>query len=610
MNKSVDGKYNHSLSEAFQELKAQLRIANPTIVGLLFYKIPWLISLHFAAELGAESLAAAALATTLCNVTGMSVAVGLGYGLATLTGQGKGGLLLKGEVNALKEKKKSGGERSVSDDTYSSRGSASDESTPLLSTATISNNSTDQENSGSSSISNIKDLTKERTENDAELGDQHVLLDVDADADEDDDSYYPLPPMVYLYRGLFIQFLVQIPIGIWFISGIGPFLLWLGQKEELSLMTEEYLRVLTPGLWSYSINWTFTFWLSSIDMANVTAWSSILGALLHIPFNTLFVTYLGFGYEGVAMATVMFQLIQPFATCIYLFGTVHGRERLLENTGAKAIGRTKLDFYGELEAAVTSFAGIRQYVALGLPGVVVISEWWASEICIFLAGQLQPDSNYALGSMSIYQSINSFCYMFPVGFSSAASARVGLFLGKNDPAKADLASKVSLCGAAILAACMGCILWFTPHGFFPWLFTSDEGVIAETAATISFSAFYVFADGMQSALTGNLKGCGMQALAVPVVIVAYWFVGVPFAYYNSFIRHEGSSALCEPGDHFCGITGLVAGTTAGTFVHFLGLLLVYIFAINWENESDKARERVALEKRTKQSQLEQKMNSK
>lgn len=603
MNKSVDGKYNHSFSEAFQELKAQLRIANPTIVGLLFYKIPWLISLHFAAELGAESLAAAALATTLCNVTGMSLAVGLGYGLATLTGQGKGGLLLKGEVKALKEKKKSGEERSVSDETYSLGSTTSDESTPLL--ATVSNSSTDQECS-SSGVSNIKDPSnKETTENDAELGaDQHVL-----DADEDDSSYYPLPPMVYLYRGLFIQFLVQIPIGIWYISGISPFLLWLGQKEELSLMTEEYLRVLTPGLWSYSINWTFTFWLSSIDMANVTAWSSILGASVHIPFNTLFVKYLGFGYEGVAMATVMFQLIQPFATCIYLFGTAHGRERLLENTGAKAIGRTELDFYGELEAAVTSIAGIRQYVALGLPGVVVISEWWASEICIFLAGQLQPDSNYAVGSMSIYQSINSFCYMFPVGFSSAASARVGLFLGKNDPAKADLASKVSLCGAATLAACMGCILWFTPHDFFPWLFTSDEGVIAETAATVSFSAFYVFADGMQSALTGNLKGCGMQALAVPVVIVAYWFVGLPFAYYNSFIRHEGSSALCEPGDHFCGITGLVAGTTVGTFVHFLGLLLVYIFAINWNNESYKARERVALEKRTKQRQLEQKMNS-
>jgi len=573
--KSVNGVYSHTLSEMFEELKAQLSIANPTIVGLLFYKIPWIVSLHFVAELGSDALAAAALATTLCNVTGMSFAVGLGYGLATLTGQGKGDLLLKGEAKALREKIRA--ERNA---TSGNKNEDAGESTPFI----ILHQSNTVEIDQSNNISSNKNNYEEEDEDD-EYG-SHMI---------DDDS--PIQPMVYLYRGLFIQIIVLLPIGIWYIHGIKPLLLWLGQGEQLSLMTERYLRVLAPGLWCFSINRTFASWLSSIDMADVTAYSSVLGASLHIPFNILFIKVLGFGYEGVAMATVMFQLIQPFTTCIYLFGTTKGRTRMLENTGAKAIGRTHFSFYSEFSSAVSSLAGIRQYIALALPGVFVLSEWWASEICIFLAGQLHPGPNYALGSMSIYQSINTFCYMFPVGFSSAASARVGLFLGKNDPANADLASKVSLFGAAALSACMGCILMFTPHDFFPWLFTSDKEVIAETSATISFSAFYVFADGMNSALTGNLKGCGRQALAIPVVFVAYWLVGVPFAYYNAFIKHEGSSALCEDGGHFCGITGLVAGTTTGTFIHFLGLLLVYILAINWNDEAAKAQNRISLENR-------------
>ena len=50
------------------------------------------------AKLGSDALAAAALATTLCNVTGMSFAVGLSFGLSTLTGQAKGDLMLKGDL--------------------------------------------------------------------------------------------------------------------------------------------------------------------------------------------------------------------------------------------------------------------------------------------------------------------------------------------------------------------------------------------------------------------------------------------------------------------------------------------------------------------------------
>lgn len=59
---------------------------------MLLYKFPWLISLRFVGGIGAEELAAAALAATLCNVTGLSLSVGLSSALTTLTGQARGDL--------------------------------------------------------------------------------------------------------------------------------------------------------------------------------------------------------------------------------------------------------------------------------------------------------------------------------------------------------------------------------------------------------------------------------------------------------------------------------------------------------------------------------------
>jgi Na+-driven multidrug efflux pump len=61
----------------WSEIAEQWKTAFPAIAGMLLYKFPWLISLRFVGGIGAEELAAAALASTLCNVTGLSLSVGL-----------------------------------------------------------------------------------------------------------------------------------------------------------------------------------------------------------------------------------------------------------------------------------------------------------------------------------------------------------------------------------------------------------------------------------------------------------------------------------------------------------------------------------------------------
>jgi MATE family multidrug resistance protein len=106
---------------------------------------------------------------------------------------------------------------------------------------------------------------------------------------------------------------------------------------------------------------------------------------------------------------------------------------------------------------------------------------------------LHPNPDYALGAMSIYQSINSFCFMFPMGFSTAGSSRVGFFLGRNQPNQARLASKLSIWSSGLASVVLGSILLFTPHTMIPSLFTSDENVLLQTSYTIPLLAFYVVA---------------------------------------------------------------------------------------------------------------------
>ena len=333
-------------------------------------------------------------------------------------------------------------------------------------------------------------------------------------------------------------------------------------------------------------------------MADVPMYGGLISLIFHVPMNIFFIYKLGWGYKGAAAATSIFQILQPLATFFYLAVTTHGKHRIYINTGADTLEKpVPLSF--DIRRAICSNEGIRQYLGLAIPGIVMISEWWASETAIFLAGRL-PNPAVALATMTIYQSINSTCFMFPVGVSVACSTRVSNLLGNRDAIGANLASKVSIFYAGLVGIIMASVLYFLPHTYFPSLFTPDIDIIQEAAKTIPFVALYVFADGIQYTISGIVKGCGKQCIAMPIVIVAYWIVGLPLAYFLAFRwRKSLEYDIMDNPRSFEGITGLVCGMTVGTWTHFLLLAIVVGFGTNWETEVLKAQERLTREGKNK-----------
>jgi MATE family multidrug resistance protein len=543
----------HNREQLRRELQEQSRTAIPTLLGMVISKIPWLVTLRFVGQLGATELAAAALAMTLRNLTGLSLSVGLSSALATLTSQSRGQLQAK-----LTERK----DQKQTED--------GDDSQLFM----------EFENKiESEEVNERLGFLQRRKEG---LSSSNAKPRV------------PLLPLVYYYRGIFLQLAFVIPILLWWWRGLRPFLVALGQEEKLAAQTDSYLRILAPGLIFYSINWTTIVWLQSIEMAFLPAYASCVGALFHIPLNMFFIYFMEWGYLGAAAATTTYELIQPTLLLSYTFGTRAGSEHVLHNIAAAAVDRYELSFWQEAIMAVSSWTGVKEYLGLAIPGLVSISEWWASETCIFLAGRLTPLPELTLGAMALFQSINTFCFMFPVSFGIAGAARVGSLLGRNDPCAASFAGSVSVASASLVSALIGIFLFIIPHGFFPSLFAPNEDdLIKETMKIIPLLALYVFADGTQTALNGVIKGCGRQAVAMPAVIISYWVVGVPLAYYLAFVRHPGTG-ICEDG-YFCGVVGLVAGTTTGTWLHMILFGVVVFGFTDWEEQAEKAQRRVRKE---------------
>ena len=72
------------------EARRVLRLAAPVAAAYLLNKTTSLVSLKFAGELGTDELAAASLAQTLWNVTGISLLVGMSIGMQTVIAQAFG----------------------------------------------------------------------------------------------------------------------------------------------------------------------------------------------------------------------------------------------------------------------------------------------------------------------------------------------------------------------------------------------------------------------------------------------------------------------------------------------------------------------------------------
>jgi len=188
------------VSGIWHDVHSQMKISVPTSVSLLLYKIPWLISLHFVGQLGPDELAAATLATTVCNITGMSICLGMRSAILTLGSQTIGRILqAPTKINVLHV---DGAVNSLNSSSLPVKGifrAKMETHPPLINVEVVETQSLCKESHLPSGLSPI------------------ILL---------------------LFRGILLQFAIIAPIGVWWVSGIKASLVLLGQEERISIMAQ------------------------------------------------------------------------------------------------------------------------------------------------------------------------------------------------------------------------------------------------------------------------------------------------------------------------------------------------------------------------------------
>jgi MATE family multidrug resistance protein len=175
-----------------------------------------------------------------------------------------------------------------------------------------------------------------------------------------------------------------------------------------------------------------------------------------------------------------------------------------------------------------------------------------------LAGRLSP---VALASHQIAINCASVTYMVPLGTASAAAVAVGHAVGRGEPLAARRTGYIAVgLGCAFMAFAAAVFLLF-PLNILR-VFSTDPGILATGVSLLAIAAAFQLFDGLQTVLTGALRGAGNTSTAMWINFAGYWLLGLPLGYF-----------LCFHGGY--GLMGLWWGLTLALILISLALLFAW-----------------------------------
>jgi multidrug resistance protein, MATE family len=341
-----------------------------------------------------------------------------------------------------------------------------------------------------------------------------------------------------------------------------PIMRSLGQSHEIARDASQFLLCLIPALFTYAYAVCIQFCLYAQQKPRVVVLISMVIAIMHPFWCYFFMKTLDIGFLGAAYAISTSRTLEFLLLVLYM----------------RMSTDSDISIQRQIKWTWEVMTGWQIYFQLGAPNILMMSEWWASETIIFMAGFLS-DPDIQISSLSIFQNVGSMCFMLPRGLETAGCSRVGNALGKNEDSGAFSAAVVCVVLQLFVSTMQSSILVTMRHHIGYIFFNPndmDEYQIELIATLMLILAVYTFADGLQCAISGLLKGAGKQRLCGPIVLCCYFVVAIPVAVVLSF--RYGYDVL-----------GLATGTTIGTWLHFICYAAV-LYHVDWKAEASIAHD--------------------
>lgn len=196
------------------------------------------------------------------------------------------------------------------------------------------------------------------------------------------------------------------------------------------------------------------------------------------------------------------------------------------------------------------WAALRGLLRIGVP--MAFSLLMESALFSFAALSIARFGPVQVASHQIALNIAGLAFMVPLGIAYAITVRVGRAAGRRDPAGIRRAGLVGF-GLVLATQTLSSVLIFTLRWPIARLYTTDPAVVAGAAALLLLAGVFQFADGIQVAANGALRGIKDARVPMLLTAIAYWGIGMPVGLYLAVAQGLAARGMWG---------GLIAGLSA------------------------------------------------
>ena len=310
-----------------------------------------------------------------------------------------------------------------------------------------------------------------------------------------------------------------------------PILFLFGASEESFFYADEYLRIYLFGTVFSMLSTGLNGYINAQGFPRIGMFTTLIGAVINIILDPIFIFGLDMGIRGAALATVISQMLSALWVLRFL-------------TGKKAILKLKK------EKIKISASRTKQIMNLGIPGFVM--QGTNSLVTIVCNNQLQSyGGDLYVGIMTVINSIREMISLPVMGISNGAQPVLGFNYGarKNDRVKEGIRFTAILGTVYTLVAWI--IVMLIPE-FLIGIFSDETETIVTGASMLNiyFFGFVFMAFQFAGQSTFQALGKAKQAIffsllrkAIIVVPLTLILPAIGFGVEGVYLAEPISNAL-------------------------------------------------------------------
>lgn len=286
-------------------------------------------------------------------------------------------------------------------------------------------------------------------------------------------------------------------------------LLLFGASTETLPYASAYMRIYTLGTVFVQFSLGLNSFISAQGFTTVSMKTTLIGAVLNILLDPVFIFGLHMGVQGAALATILSQAV----SCVWVLVFLSGKKTLLR-IQRKNIG---------LKPSV-----ILPVLALGVSPFIMQSTESVLQIC-FNTSLLKYGGNTAVGAMTILTSVMQFSMMPLQGLTQGMQPIVSYNFGAGNGERVRKAFQLTLVSCLVYSTMIWAVSMFAP-GLLARLFTEEEALLSYTAwaLRIYMAASCIF--GAQIACQQTFLALGNAKASLFLAVLRKIILLIPLIY--------------------------------------------------------------------------------